>query len=101
MVIDDSLAFIPFFLTLAVNAVFLVLFAVLKVKQIRISIFQFLAAFVMLLGCFFAARTSNLFLAAIAALTQGLLLILYSLVFFYKHTPEQDQRAELPNRSAC
>ena len=61
MVIDDSLAFIPLLLTLAVNAALLVLFAVLKVKQIRISIFQFLAAFVMFLGCFFAARTSGLF----------------------------------------
>ncbi|MFC2419591.1 MAG: hypothetical protein ACFNOL_00735, partial [Treponema maltophilum] len=86
MVIDDSLAFIPLLLTLAVNAALLVLFVVLKIKRIRISIFQFLAAIVMLLGCFFAVRTSSLFLAAIAALTQGLLLILYCLVFFYKHT---------------
>jgi len=100
MVIDDSLAFIPLLLTLAVNAALLVLFVVLKIKRIRISIFQFLAAIVMLLGCFFAVRTSSLFLAAIAALTQGLLLILYCLVFFYKHTAEQDQRAELPARSA-
>ena len=49
MVIDDSLAFIPLLLTLAVNAALLVLFVVLKIKRIRISIFQFLAAIVMLL----------------------------------------------------
>ena len=61
MVIDDSLAFIPLLLTLAVNAALLVLFVVLKIKRIRISIFQFLAAIVMLLGCFFAVRTSSLF----------------------------------------
>ncbi|MGI5173935.1 SpoIIE family protein phosphatase [Treponema sp. OMZ 840] len=95
MIIDDSLAYIPLLLTLAVNAVLLVLFIILKVKRVHISIFQFLACAVIGAGSIFALQTGSLFLLSVTILSQSFLFILYSLVFFHKTSPEQERKSDL------